>query len=172
MSGLLRALFGRKKEVAKISETKDSESFRQDFLDYLGAAAVAKSAAKLAIKEGRYDDAWKSLHEQQDNYLKHARRAGFSVIQSLSLSSQVNEDMANILRLEGKHDDALAHVMYRSAVNVLAGGSMQKNIGAYLRRCKFDSVSEAQLEDAVVVISKNPDFRSAKLAVSEWRLKQ
>lgn len=80
--------------------------------DYLGPAAEHKEKADQAIKEGRYDDAWRHLNEQKINYYNHAKQFNFTEKQTLSLDSVVHASMANVLRKEGKHNDALNHISY------------------------------------------------------------
>lgn len=80
--------------------------------DYLGKAAHEKQSAKIAIKERRFDDAWRHLSNQKILYLKHAHREQFSAIHTLVIDSSPHEDMANILRLEGKHKNALSNISY------------------------------------------------------------
>lgn len=80
--------------------------------DYLGKAANEKQEAKTAIKEKRFDDAWRRLNNQKEYYLRHAGRMGFSKTDTLVLDSSPHEDMANILRLEGKHVGALSNISY------------------------------------------------------------
>lgn len=53
--------------------------------DYLGKAAHEKQSAKIAIKEKRFNDAWRHLNNQKDLYLKHAHRMQFSEIHTLGV---------------------------------------------------------------------------------------
>lgn len=138
--------------------------------DHLGKAAIAKHAAKAAIKEKRFNDAWRLLHEQQEHWLSHANRARFSKAQTLSLLSSINEDFANIHRLESRHDDALAHIIYALATDRKPTQALQKKLGAYFKRCKFDSaytVERAEL--GVKMLKKEPDLRMAQEFVSSLR---
>jgi hypothetical protein len=83
-----------------------------EYEDFLGPAATAKHAAKEAISEGRYDDAWGYLHAQKDFYLSHANRQRFTKKHTLALDAEVHVELANILRLEKKHDDAFVNILY------------------------------------------------------------
>lgn len=80
--------------------------------DCLGKAAEAGNKAKQAIKDKKFDIAWKLLHEQKQHYMEHAKKNQFSAQQALSLDSNVHESLANILRLEGKHQDAFFNILY------------------------------------------------------------
>lgn len=105
--------------------------------DYLGKAAHEKQSAKIAIKEKRFDDAWRHLNNQKDLYLKHARRMQFSEIHTLVIDSSPHEDMANILRLEGKHKNALSNISYTYKAAHLADrpiSTLEKKLEAYYNR--------------------------------------
>lgn len=141
--------------------------FREN--DFLGKAAEAGHKAKAAAKAKQYDEAWGLYHEQKSLYIQHANRSGFTARQVLALDASVHEEMANILRLEGKHQDALVHIIYW----VLAGSDRpikrhQQKLKGYFNRCKF---KETTLSDAMKVIhaqTKLPEFTLAKTIVSEW----
>ncbi len=164
--------FFRKKKPKIDFEFKDfAEKVMTEFLenDFLGKAAEAGHKAKAAIKANQHDDAWGLYHEQKSFYMQHANRSGFTARQALTLDASVHEEMANILRLESKHQDALVHVVYW----VLAGADRpikrhQQKLQSYFNRCKF---KETTLSDAVKVIhaqTKLPEFNLAKTIVSEW----
>ncbi len=138
--------------------------------DHLGKAAEAKHAAKAAIKERRFDEAWRLLHKQQEHWMAHASRMGFTKVQTLSLLSSINEEMANVLRLESRHDDALVHIMYSIATDRRPPQSRIKKLTAYFNRCKFDgeyTVERAEL--GVKMLKKEPDFRMAQEFVTSMR---
>ena len=105
--------------------------------DYLGKAAHEKQSAKIAIKEKRFNDAWRHLNNQKDLYLKHAHRMQFSEIHTLVIDSSPHEDMANILRLEGKHKNALSNISYTYKAAHLADRptiTLEKKLEAYYNR--------------------------------------
>ncbi|WP_062359620.1 hypothetical protein [Vreelandella aquamarina] len=138
--------------------------------DHLGEAARVKHAAKAAIKEKRYNDAWRLLNEQQGHWLSHAGKMGFTKAQTLSLLSSINEDFANIHRLEGRHDDALAHIMYAIGSDRRAPQSRIKKLEPYFNRCKFDhSYSVKRAELGVKTLRKEPDFGIAQELVASMR---
>lgn len=80
--------------------------------DHLGKAAAAGAAAKGAVTDRRFNDAWRLYHEQKEHYRRHAARYGMTPRQTIALDDSVHEHLANIRRLEGKHDDALVHMLY------------------------------------------------------------
>ena len=118
--------------------------------DYLGRAAYEKQSAKIAIKEKRFDDAWRHLSNQKDCYLRHASQMGFSVVDALVLDSSPHEDMANILRLEGRHLEALQHISYTYATNFKAKcplTTLEKKLSTYHKRADINSTFSAFLNN-------------------------
>ncbi|MGJ4728620.1 hypothetical protein [Luteimonas sp. SDU101] len=68
--------------------------------DYLGKAAEAGHNAKAAVKEHRFDDAWRFYAEQKSFYMQHAKAYEFTAARTLALDASVSEHLANILRME------------------------------------------------------------------------
>lgn len=151
------------------------ERMRNEFLqdsseDYLGEAALLGHEAKAAIKDKKYDKAFKLYQSQKELYLHHANRQGFTTQQTFSLDASVHENLANILRLEHKNDDALAHILYW----VIAQKERpikrhSQKLAAYFNRCNFSNVLiEEAINFSALDISK-PDYRTAQIKVAEWR---
>jgi hypothetical protein len=120
----------------------------------LGLAAVAQKKAELAIKEKRYDDAWRFYHEQAEYYDKHICSGcyPYTDVQVRCLQSKVDEGFANILRLQGKHKQALVHMVFWIGSNFAVDRktlSMTSKLKAYFNRCKF---VDATLYDAQKLI--------------------
>ncbi|MCM8510901.1 hypothetical protein J0904_02205 [Acinetobacter bereziniae] len=108
-----------------------------DFEDHLGKAARNKHLAKQAIRDGRFDDAWGYLHDQKMEYINHANRQRFTRLQTLMLDSYPHIDMANILRLEGKHLAALNDISYAYKVRFESNGltkSIEGKLRSYFKR--------------------------------------
>jgi hypothetical protein len=108
-----------------------------DFEGYLGEAAEQKHLAKQAIKEERFDDAWRYLHEQKMYYQKHANANNWEYLDFLVLDSVAHEDMANILRIEGKHGNALSNISYTYKTAYTANRpiiTLEKKLKAYYNR--------------------------------------
>ncbi|MEL4399033.1 hypothetical protein AAEJ42_01975 [Shewanella algae] len=145
--------------------------FNIDFEDFLGPAAKAKHAAKDAIREGRYDDAWKQLHIQKENYLKNSSRHGFTKIQTLSLDADPHEDFANILRLEKKHNDAFVNILYWvSAQSHRPKKSHASKLKSYFNRTSFkNSVSFDEVEGFIESrVGKLNTYVVCQRKVKEW----
>lgn len=138
--------------------------------DYLGKAAIAGHEAKAAVNAKEYDKAWGLYHQQKELYMQHANRSGFTKRQVLALDSQVHENLANILRIEKKNEDALAHILYW----VIANNDRpikrhQQKLAAYFNRCKFENTSIDEAIRFSVSNLKSTDYLTAQSEVAKWR---
>lgn len=138
--------------------------------DYLGKAANEKQAAKIAIKEKRFDDAWGYLHEQKIYYQKHASANNWEYLDFLVLDSVAHEDMANILRIEGKHGDALSNISYTYKTAYTANRptiTLERKLEAYYNRVyKNNKPFERFL--SLLKALPNSDFGSVKMFVEKF----
>ena len=78
----------------------------------------------------------------KDYYLKHASRMGFSKTETLVIDSSPHEDMANVLRLEGKHKNALSSISYTYKAAYTANRpiiTLEKKLEAYYNRAYKNS---------------------------------
>ncbi|EHR1165344.1 hypothetical protein L3I74_004477 [Vibrio parahaemolyticus] len=143
-----------------------------DNVDYLGKAASAGTKAKQAVKNKKYDKAWKLFHEQKEMYAMHANRSGFTARQALALDSQVHEELGNILRAEGKHLDAFNHILYWVCCN--NNRPIQKHeqkLTAYFNRCKLKNVSlDTVINYSLQQWDEPYTFLQARDQVAQWSL--
>lgn len=140
--------------------------------DYLGYAANAKHEANWYLKNGNLDKAWQFYQKQQYYYSLHidSRHPGYGYTpeQAISLLSTVNESMANVLRLEGKHRLALMHMIYCVAGSNRSKKRHVNKLPAYFKRAKYAHVS---LDDVYRLISKQKplaDLEGIKDAMEPW----
>lgn len=140
--------------------------------DYLGLAAQAGARAGEAVRGKMFDDAWRLYHEQQMHYINHANRNQFTPEDALNLTSSVNERLADILRLQGRHKEALIHIVYLMTVNTRITKSQCNKLGPYFRRCKFESknIEDAQfLTDSLITnTGRSPDFSFIRDEIGVW----
>jgi CRISPR/Cas system type I-B associated protein Csh2 (Cas7 group RAMP superfamily) len=137
--------------------------------DFLGKAAEAGHKAKAAVKSKKHDEAWGLYHEQKSFYMQHANQSGFTAEQALALDASVHEEMANILRLENKHEDALVNIVYW----VMASPGQptkrhQQKLQSYFNRCKFKNTTLSEVSRTIDAQTKLPEFTLAKSLVYEW----
>lgn len=136
--------------------------------DFLGMAANAKHDALAAIKAKDFDTAWKHLHEQKGFYLQHANRVGFTPQQTVALDATVEENMANILRMEGKHQEAFVHILYWVTSSSGITKNKEKKLLAYYRRAKFPEIGLMDVHQFIEDNSPMPDYREIQNAVKVW----
>lgn len=135
--------------------------------DYLGKAAEAGHKAKAAVKEHRFDDAWRFYAEQKSLYMQHAKTYEFNAAQTLALDASVSEDLANILRMEKKHHDALVHLLY-CALTSRPTKAVKKKLPVYFKRCRFEGVQFDAVE-AMMQSQTRWTFNKIKDQVRQWR---
>ncbi len=136
--------------------------------DFLGKAAIAKRKAISAIKNKKYDIAWGLFHEQKENFMKHAVRSEFSQRQIFALDSSVSEIFANILRLEGRHHEALVHIIYWIACSDKQTKRQHEKLIAYFNRAKLKNVEYSVVEGFIESMKRDPDFRVIQNNVKGW----
>ncbi|WP_180175862.1 hypothetical protein [Acinetobacter sp. YH12025] len=138
--------------------------------DYLGKAANEKQAAKIAIRERRFDDAWRHLSNQKILYLKHAHRERFSAMHTLVIDSSPHEDMANILRIEGKHGNALSNISYTYKAAYTANRptiTLERKLEAYYNRAYKNNKPFKRFLSLLKALP-NSDFGSVKMFVEKF----
>ena len=136
--------------------------------DYLGLAANAKHEANWHIKRNELDKAWKSHMREQHYYHQHAMKCGFTPEHTVSLFSSVNESLANILRMEGKHKDALVHMIYCVAGARTPSKRVKKKLPAYFKRARLVGVSFSDVEELVLRQRPLADMRVIRDTVARW----
>jgi tetratricopeptide (TPR) repeat protein len=132
---------------------------------FLGDAARFKQQGLLAIKDKEYNKAWEFFHKQKDCYMKHADEHNLTAQQTSELDASVGENLANILRLEGKHADALVHIIYWISTSSKVTKTQDKKLIAYFNRAKLNGVEASQVEKFT---ETNPNFQQIKTKLSEW----
>lgn len=140
-----------------------------DLEDYLGKAAAVGHAAKAAISLRQYDKAWSLLNEQKTLYAKHARKGKWTAKDTLGLDGSVSEELANILRLENKHEQALVHILYWIITSRNQIRRHGQKLKTYSGRCKFQHITLQDIEKFIDNSRSKPDFVTIQSKVNEWR---
>lgn len=136
--------------------------------DFLGRAAEAKHAAYAAERVGDFDAAWRLHHERRELYLKHAQRQGFTKTQTLAIDATVAEDLANVLRKEGRHLDAFAYILYwATAQRDHPIKRHETKLRAYLKRSELTHIN---LDEVMAFVRESPraDFQTVRAMVAQW----
>jgi hypothetical protein len=147
-------------------QKRANEEFKKH--DYLGFAATAKHKALAAVETKQYDQAWKLFHDQKLHYMKHAARSEFTRLQGLALDACVSENLANILRLQGKHQDALVHAVYWVAASPRRTKTQDRKLPAYFNRANLKDVEYSAVEALLKVVQSNPELPIIQRHVKKW----
>jgi len=139
--------------------------------DYSGKAAEAMHKAKAAIKEKQFDTAWGLYNDAKIYFLKHANQMGFSIEGTIGIQGLVHEEMANMLRLEGRHKDALTHIIYWIATDNRTLKKHDQKLSSYLKRAKLEHISLSDAKDFIGEVRNGYDFRMIQNKVNEWESK-
>lgn len=164
----------RKRASRRRSPTTDSVDDvikalgRIDSTDYLGKAARAGKRARKAIEAGDFDGAWRHYHEQKMHYAGQARRSEFTPAQALALDGSVSQSLANVLRLEERHQEALVHFIYYYCTTRVSKSDV-KQLVAYLNRSKITSVDISDVQKFTASLGPLPDFRAIQAACDRWQ---
>lgn len=170
--GIFSFLFGNKPPVSGSPPpilAPESPLTSSDRADHLGRAAAAKHRGKQAIANADYNGAWRCFHEQKEHCLRHAKRYGMTARQTLALDASVHEDLSNVLRLEGKHDDALVHLIYCVVSSPRPTKVQSKKVSTYFSRCGFKNVSPDELATLLAMPRELPDLLFVQARVRAWR---
>ena len=142
---------------------------RIDSTDYLGKAARAGKRARKAIEAGDFDGAWRYYHEQKMHYMGQAKRCEFTPAQTLALDGSVSRSLANILRVEERHPEALVHFIYYYCTLPRISKSDTKQLAAYFNRSKISAVDINDVQKFVKSLGSLPDFRVIQAMCDRWQ---
>lgn len=139
-----------------------------DIEDYLSLAANAHICANAEMKKKNYEEAWKLFTKQQQYYYQHAKKQNFTTSQTIALGATVSEYLANILRLENNHQQALVHFIYCVADEYPTVRYKAKKLPVYLKRAKLKNVDFEELESFIYSLSKPLNYKTIQDKVKEW----
>ena len=138
----------------------------------LGSFAFSINLVKALIREGKHDEAWSAAHQAIATPLEY-----------WWLNFDFHEYLADILRKEGKHTQALVHILAWYAVGFWGSQNLRNfdgdlckplakrydsKVKAYFNRCKFKSVSLDQCGAYAESLSVPPNLREIQDTVSAW----
>lgn len=151
----------------------EKKIFGESEPNYLFMSLEARKSALAAVKDGDYDEAWRCFHQQKEYDLMHCThidsRGHYSARDILSREAKISEDLANVLRLQGKNKQALAHIVYWISANYHEPIKKHSTkLKSYFNKCKFSDTTLEQVRDFISAQSRKPDFRKIQLQVQSW----
>ena len=137
--------------------------------DHLGAAAKLSSDAREAKKAGNFDEAWRCNELAKEQYLLHAQSQGWGPSNTMRLVGSLHGFSADILRLGGRHVEALRHYLYYSVHSAKPSKSQVQKLGAYIKRSKLPGATPLSAMAFLDTTSEETDFNEIDKLISSWR---
>jgi hypothetical protein len=106
-------------------------------VDYLQLALEKGREAKVAMREKNNAEAWELLQQQKSFYNKFSINEGSNESELTALDSSVSKDLANLLRQDKKHKDALVHIIYWVANSKTVTKDQESKLRVYFNRAKL-----------------------------------
>jgi hypothetical protein len=106
-------------------------------VDYLQLALEKGREAKVAMREKNNAEAWELLQQQKSFYNKFSINEGSNQSEITALDSSVSKDLANLLRQDKKHKDALVHIIYWVANSKTVTKDQESKLRVYFNRAKL-----------------------------------
>ena len=135
--------------------------------DYLLLATEKGAEAKLAMREKNNAKAWELLQQQKSLFSKFATDEGQSGAESTALNAGVSKELANILRLDKKHKEALVHVIYWIANSKSVTKDQEGKLQAYFNRAKLSGTVVGDVME-YCLIDGVKEFSSIQKDVDSW----
>ncbi len=135
--------------------------------DYSGLMASVRVRGKKAIQEKKFNEAWKLFMEQKMYIMKLCAKRGCTQKEEISMDAEVSEDLANILRIEKRHLQALVHMTYCTLVDYPTVQYKSKKLKAYFNRAKLVNTSFEDFEKIAYELQANLDFKEVSDKIKE-----
>ncbi|MFT7179631.1 MAG: hypothetical protein ACI84B_001867 [Oceanospirillaceae bacterium] len=121
-----------------VQEDDNAEPAAADVdVDYLQLAQEKGREAKVAMREKNNAEAWELLQQQKNFYNKFSISEGSNDSELTALDSSVSKDLANLLRQDKKHKDALVHIIYWVANSKTVTKDQESKLRVYFNRAKL-----------------------------------
>ena len=137
-------------------------------VDYLQLAAEKGREAKLAMREKNNAEAWELIQQQKHFYSQLTDQQSISVTELIGLDSNVSKDLANLLRLEKKHKDALVHIIYWVANSKSVTKDQESKLRAYFDRAKLMGPTFDDVYDYCKAERGKKEFDVIQKDVDSW----
>jgi hypothetical protein len=136
--------------------------------DCLGRAAEIGRASQEAMAAGNHDLVWRLVQMEKVLYMQHAAKSGFTRAQTLALDGGLHRVMAEVLRKEGKHRDALVNILYWASSYPKTARATEKLVRAYLNRAKVPSLRDNDVFLYLNAGLQNRELTEIQSQVARW----
>ena len=135
--------------------------------DYSGLCTSARFRAQKAIKEKRLDDAWQLLQEEKYYGIKYCKSSPDCMkVTLIHYQQRPHADMANILRLEKKHTEALINYTYFvTDSEYLSVKYKRKKLQAYFNRAKLINITFDEYKNFIFSMHGIPNYSKIETAI-------
>jgi hypothetical protein len=157
----------RPDESPPVVVVQEDGNAEPDDVDYLQLADEKGREAKVAMREKNNAEAWELLQQQKSFYNKFSISEGRNESELTALDSSVSKDLANLLRQDKKHKDALVHIIYWVANSKTVTKDQESKLRVYFNRAKLmgpavDDVMDYCLGD------EGKEFHVVQKDVDSW----
>jgi len=135
----------------------------------LTKATEAVGQASSAMASGELNAAWGLYQEAKEHYMAHAVQCNYTAAQVIDLDSSMSRPLADILRQENKHFDALVHIVYWAAGTEMPLKIHKQQVASYFKRCKFRRVELEDVTSLVSISRVDTDFVRIRDTIGAWR---
>lgn len=154
-------------EAPKAEAFAPSEANEDEGADYLLLATEKGREAKSAMREKHNAEAWELLQQQKTLYSQLKTHQSMSDAEFTALDSSVSKDLANLLRLDKNHKDALIHTIYWVANSKAVTKDQDSKLGAYFNRAKLNGTDLAGVMDFCLAKGVK-EFNAIQDKVNSW----
>tara|TARA_B110000503_G_scaffold102864_1_gene153634 strand:+ start:2961 stop:3545 length:585 start_codon:yes stop_codon:yes gene_type:complete len=152
--------------VAVVQEDGNSDDVGVD-VDYLKLADEKGREAKVAMREKNNVEAWELLQQQKSFYNKFFISEGRNESELTALDSSISKDLANLLRQDKKHKDALVHIIYWVANSKTVTKDQESKLRVYFNRAKLMGPSVDDVMDYCLG-DEGKQFHVVQKDVDNW----
>ena len=151
-----------------VQEDDNAEPAAADVdVDYLQLALEKGREAKVAMREKNNAEAWELLQQQKNFYNKFSISEGSNESELTALDSSVSKDLANLLRQDKKHKDALVHIIYWVANSKTVTKDQESKLRVYFNRAKLMGPSVDDVMDYCLG-DEGKQFHVVQKDVDNW----
>ena len=147
-------------------DTEPAASVAED-ADYLLLALDKGNEAQIAMREKNNTEAWALLQAQKQFYSKYTASQSAGADALVALDSHVSKDLANLLRQEKKHKDALVHIIYWVGNSQSVTKDQHSKLRAYVNRAKLSGITVDDAMDYCLVDGVK-QFHMVQKDVDSW----
>lgn len=155
-------------ELDEQTYNESSNRFHERHSHLLKAANYNKNA-RNALSEGCFDLAWSETEKARNEYILHANYQRWPLDETMQLVASCSKLSANILRLEGRHIEALRHYLYYLMHQKRLTKTDTKRLSAYIKDSQLSGGSVGAAMDFIDKAQPQHGFPEVDNLINSWR---